>query len=426
MKKYNTDSFIENAIIIHGNDNYDYSKVIYKNSQTKVKINCKIHGLFEQSPTKHLSGQGCKLCGYIRTINLKRGNKEEFIVRAKKIHGEGKYDYSNVDYKSRNDKVKIICNIHKNEFLQSPWHHLEGKTGCGKCSGADKQITTEKIINQFKKIHGNKYDYSTTVYNGTYTEVIIICPDHGEFKQTPKKHKVGQGCSICSGCDKHITTEKIIKRFKLVHGNKYDYSFVEYKKLNDKVTIICPDHEKFEQTPCNHLAGKGCNKCMYCPNCYLYRTLGRLCCFCKPRENNKQYKKTKEYKVVDYMRNNINKEFVHNKSVGNDCTKNDRKNTNGHLFPDLRWDCGWFHLILEVDEFQHRGSDYKCDERRMVDVIAKLGMPCVFIRYNPDNNESCIEKLKNKVEEYLHYEKNINSLDFGHFGRPIVEYLYYK
>ena len=62
----------------------------------------------------------------------------------------------------------------------------------------------------------------------------------------------------------------------------------------------------------------------------------------------------------------------------------------------------------------------------MVDVIAKLGMPCVFIRYNPDNNESCIEKLKNKVEDYLDYEKNINSLDFGDFGSPIVEYLYYK
>lgn len=426
MKKYNTDSFIEKAIIIHGNDNYDYSRVIYKNSKTKVKINCKIHGLFEQSPTKHLSGQGCKSCGVIRAINSIRGNKEEFIVNAKKIHGEGKYDYSNVDYKSRNDKVKIICNIHKNEFLQSPYHHLEGKTGCGKCSGADKQITTEKIINQFNEIHGDKYDYSKTVYKGTYTKVIIICPVHGEFEQTPKKHKVGQGCSICSGCDKHITTEKIIKRFKNIHGNeKYDYSNVKYKTLNDKVIIKCHKHGLFQQTPGNHLAGKGCNKCMYCSNCYLFRTLGKLCSYCKPREHNKLYQKTKEYKVVEYMRNNIDKEFIHNKSVGNECTKNDREKSNGHLYPDLRWDCGWFHLILEVDEYQHRGSDYKCDERRMMDIIAKLGMPCVFIRYNPDNKKSCISLLKKKIEQYLCYEEELNSIDFGDFGL-VVEYLYYK
>lgn len=127
------------------------------------------------------------------------------------------------------------------------------------------------------------------------------------------------------------------------------------------------------------------------------------------------------------MRNNIDKEFVHNKSVGDDCTKNDRENTNGHLYPDLRWDCGWFQLILEVDEFQHRGAEYKCDERRMIDIIAKLGMPCVFIRYNPDSKESNLEYLRIKIDEYLEEEEYVDNsdLDFGDFGL-ITEYLYYN
>jgi hypothetical protein len=166
----------------------------------------------------------------------------------------------------------------------------------------------------------------------------------------------------------------------------------------------------------------------FCPNCQLFATNGSLCSYCKPLKNNKLYQKTKEYKVVEYMRNNIDKEFVHNKSVGDDCTKNDRENTNGHLYPDLRWDCGWFQLILEVDEFQHRGAEYKCDERRMIDIIGKLGMACVFIRYNPDNKDSNLEYLRIKIDEYLEEEEYIDNshLHFDPFKPLITEYLYYK
>jgi hypothetical protein len=84
-------------------------------------------------------------------------------------------------------------------------------------------------------------------------------------------------------------------------------------------------------------------------------------------------------------------------------------------------------LILEVDEFQHRGSEYKCDKRRMMNIISKLGMPCIFIRYNPDNKNSNLEYLKTKIDEYLEEEDYLDSsyLDFDDFGL-ITEYLYYK
>ena len=114
------------------------------------------------------------------------------------------------------------------------------------------------------------------------------------------------------------------------------------------------------------------------------------------------------------------------KTVGSNCTKDDREDSNGHLYPDIRFDCNWFQLIVEIDEFQHRGKDYSCDERRMYDIIAKLGMSCVFIRYNPDNNESNIDSLLEKINGYIELEDKPNSLnEFDKFGLS-VKYLFYK
>lgn len=58
-----------------------------------------------------------------------------------------------------------------------------------------------------------------------------------------------------------LSTEEFIARSKEFHGDKYDYSLVEYTKNNVKVKIICPEHGVFEQRPCNHMVGMGCKKC---------------------------------------------------------------------------------------------------------------------------------------------------------------------
>lgn len=93
-----------------------------------------------------------------------------------------------------------------------------------------------------------------------------------------------------------------------------------------------------------------------------------------------------------------------------------------NLFPDIRFDCDYYQLIVEVDEHKHRGVDYSCDERRMYDIIAKLGMPCIFIRYNPDSKQSDKNILLNKVKEYLELDDNIEV--FNEFGLK-VDYLFY-
>ena len=246
-----TEKFIEKAKNIHGNK-YDYSKVVYKGCDVKVIIICPIHGEFEQTPSKHINSKhGCPKCGGSLKLST-----EEFIKRAKEIHRD-KYDYSKVNYVNNSTKVCVICKEH-GEFWQMPNKHLIGR-GCPKCGGT-KKLTKEEFIKRAIEIHGNKYDYSKVEYKNIDEKVCIICPDHGEFFQTPSKHLNGRGCQKCGGSVK-LSTEEFIKRAKEVHGNNYDYSKVEYVNNNTKVCIICPDHGEFWQIPINHLQGKGCRIC---------------------------------------------------------------------------------------------------------------------------------------------------------------------
>ena len=123
-----------------------------------------------------------------------------------------------------------------------------------------REMTTEEFIQKAKAIHGDKYDYSKVEYTHNKTEVCIICPEHGEFWQKPKNHLSGYGCPICSG-RKKMRTIDFIKRAKQVHGDKYDYSKVNYNGNTEKICIICPDHGEFWQRAGSHLRGFGCPKC---------------------------------------------------------------------------------------------------------------------------------------------------------------------
>lgn len=146
----------------------------------------------------------------------------------------------------------------------TPDNHVNSRQKCPKCVG-HTVITTELFIKRARKIHGDKYDYSKVEYINNYTNVIIICPKHGEFKQLPINHLKGEGCYECgresTANSKRVSVEESIRKSKLIHGNFYDYSKVTYNKVTDRVTIICPIHGEFEQTMNNHLIGNGCPKC---------------------------------------------------------------------------------------------------------------------------------------------------------------------
>ena len=95
------------------------------------------------------------------------------------------------------------------------------------------------------------------------TKVCIICPIHGEFWQRPDLHLIGKGCLLCANDKKRNNTEEFIEKAKLIHGNKYDYSKVNYIDSKTKVCIICPIHGEFWQNTSSHLRGCGCKSCHF-------------------------------------------------------------------------------------------------------------------------------------------------------------------
>ncbi len=123
-----------------------------------------------------------------------------------------------------------------------------------------KRKTTEQFIAEAKLTHGDKYDYSKVNYTGVKNKVTVICYIHGDFSQMPSKHILGRGCHKCGGTVKSTTEEFILKAIE-IHGNKYLYDNVNYNGNKKQITIICPVHGSFEQTPAEHLSGCGCYKC---------------------------------------------------------------------------------------------------------------------------------------------------------------------
>jgi G:T-mismatch repair DNA endonuclease (very short patch repair protein) len=269
-KKKTIEQFIEDAKLIHG-DKYDYSKVNYISALKKVIIICKIHGEFQQQPTNHCcQKQGCPKCvGRNRT-------SEEFVKKAIQIHGD-KYDYSKVDYINSNTKITIICKTH-GEFNQTPNSHLlgQGCQICGDVNGSLKRSkSTKEFIQNAKEVHGDKYDYSKVDYINNKTKITIICKTHGEFNQTPNSHLLGQGCRKCqysNNSNKFRTSqEEFIQKAQDLHGDKYDYSKVEYITCMKKVIIICKKHGEFKQTPNAHYS-----QCSGCPKCNLQHHISKL------------------------------------------------------------------------------------------------------------------------------------------------------
>lgn len=273
-KRYTTTEFIAKARKIHG-DNYIYSRVRYVDSVTPVSIICPEHGEFKQRPAMHLSGKGCRCCGMDAVKKALSDDRNSFVEKAKKVHGD-KYDYSLVEYKGSDTPVRIICPFH-GEFEQTPHMHIRGQE-CPKCGRIKSDENRKKGLDYFLKqahaVHGNKYDYSKVVLKTRREEVCIICPIHGEFWQQPYNHTVQkQGCPQCARESNAIKitkdTEWFLEKARAIHGDKYDYSETKYVAARVKLCVICHEkddggheHGRFWLTPHQHLTHSGgCPKC---------------------------------------------------------------------------------------------------------------------------------------------------------------------
>lgn len=264
---------------------FDYSKTDFsvglgneKNAASLVWIKCIKHSNeFQKTLKDHLryKNGGCEVCDKEWMSESQRMTVNEFIQRAAEKH-ENKYNYNLVhEFKNQHEQVWIECPIEGHGiFPKSPANHLH-KTrpqGCPKCGakrGAEKlRSNSSEFIEKALKVHGMKYDYSAVEYVKSDKKVRIICPDHGEFPQTPNDHLDGCGCDTCgkiasAAAQRTLTTEIVVERCKQVWGDQYDYSIVEYipqKKFN----VICKveGHPPFPVTLDNHVGlERGCPRC---------------------------------------------------------------------------------------------------------------------------------------------------------------------
>jgi len=219
-KKHNKESFIEKSKIRHKNK-YNYNLVNYVDSKTKVKIICPIHGLFEQSPLKHINGSGCQICG--GSIKL---STDDFIEKSNRVHNF-RYNYESVIYTKYHSNVDILCKEH-GIFKQLPSNHLKG-FGCPKCSNKHKP-TSEEFIEKSNEVHNFLYIYDNINYINCKTEVDIICTKHGTFSQTPNSHLRGSGCPTCKNSSGEIKIEKLLEENKIIFKKQYSFDDLVFKK----------------------------------------------------------------------------------------------------------------------------------------------------------------------------------------------------
>jgi hypothetical protein len=291
-----------------------------------------------------------------------------------------------------------------------------------------KLKTREDFINDSISLHGNSYDYSLVEYFNSRTKVSIICPTHGEFKQTPSLHLQGSGCRICANNIKSLkgrkTKQEFINESNKIHNNKYDYSLVEYINSRTKVSIICPMHGEFKQLPDSHIRKKGCFECSK-----QRKTNTEFINECSKIHNNKY-----DYSKVIYTNSNLKihiicpthgefKQRASNHLRGDNCPKCYASEKTKHNFKERA-------SIIHDNSYSYENSHYK-KARLKVDITCKVhgifsqspdnhlrgnGCPrCTQVKTSSDSEN----QLNSFISEYIECESNVRILD----GKEIDVYV---
>lgn len=301
-------------------------------------------------------------------------SREDFIRDATKLHGN-LFNYDEVIYVNNKTPVWITCNLRKHRFLQRPDLHLHGNgglgAGCSKCSGMYKK-NNDEIINQFRDIHGEKYEYPDFEYKNNKQKIKIYCKEHKfSFELNYRSHIGGIGCKKCK-------IKKYIKIFNKIHSYRYDYSLSEYNGYDKPITIICPIHGNFEQNPFYHIDGCGCPKC------------GNII-------------SSGEQRIIQYLENN-SIEYIHQHRFPN-CKY---KNTLPFDFYIPK-----YNIVIEFDGEHHYmsvnffGGEKEFLKQKEKDKIKDM--------YCIENEITCIRILKKDCENfgYSFIENKLNGVFYG-------------
>ncbi len=202
-----------------------------------------------------------------------------------------RYDFSNAKYAGALVPITgIVCAKH-GPFKQYAAQLRKGGAGCPACGDevrrAKSRLTQEEFVARSTALHNGFYSYDNAKIKLTNVHLAVTCPLHGDFQITPNNHMRGKGCPVCGeakrghrkdpaaacrvGADNMIAKHalKFVEQAREVHGEAYDYSKVSYAGRKAKITIICPEHGPFEQTPGHHLSREH-----GCPGCSHHRSKG--------------------------------------------------------------------------------------------------------------------------------------------------------
>lgn len=270
--------FIDDCSHVHSGY-YDYSLCHFTSQSKPVIIICPVHGEFKQRAQLHLKGSGCRLCSNSKLSSKNSSSTAKFIERAKLKHGS-KFDYSLIEYRNTSTKVKVTCIKHNLTFGILPLAHLKGKGGCKECHiesiknrsvnyRKKRELETVNIIQKFREVHGDFYDYSEVRFIGWGGFVTIICPIHGKFKQRAADHYHKKAkCRECGYLERDVgrsNTEEFTQKAIELRGNHYDYSEVEYIDAVTKVKVKCNKHNAWYRVrPSTHLYSHYNGGCLEC------------------------------------------------------------------------------------------------------------------------------------------------------------------
>lgn len=205
-EKKTLERFLNEMKEIH--NELDFSLVTeYVSNDTKVKAIChckdylgREHGEFEITPANLIMGKGCPKC------KGKGFTSEDRKMFCEKKYN-GLYDYSKADFSTVKKKTTVICKEH-GEFEINYDHHFNNGVKCPYCSYPSRDTESFKL--EAIKKHNNFYGYDKVDYKASLKKVIITCPIHGDFEQTPNAHLNGQGCPKCAAST--LILEETIKR----------------------------------------------------------------------------------------------------------------------------------------------------------------------------------------------------------------------
>lgn len=242
----------------------------YVNNRSRANVECPVHGVFTQTVISLLQGHGCPSCGKRASAENRKRAPSDVLAELQAKHPDLTFPKFFEEYSTTTSTVTCVCPEH-GSFKKRPHKMLSAGQGCPLCSAiksAESKVLSEaEVLQRFRTVHGDRYDYSRVKYVGVNVPVAIVCKEHGEFKQLVYTHTLQKsGCPACAGSNRPQSQpakfEEFVERAREVHGDRYLFDRSSYTALSKSVIMTCKEHGlTFSRRCFSVLYGAGCPAC---------------------------------------------------------------------------------------------------------------------------------------------------------------------